>query len=93
MGVFLKKCLENKGEWYTKKGFLKEKPGSKFEYSNVGATLAAYVLELATGEDYGEFSAKHILEPLHMSSSGWSFEDINMEDHTVMYEVEINNRN
>ena len=86
MGIFLKKCLENKGEWYTKKGFLKEKPGSKFEYSNVGATLAAYVLELATGEDYGEFSAKYILEPLHMSSSGWSFEDINIEDHTVMYE-------
>ncbi|MGI9532251.1 serine hydrolase domain-containing protein [Lutimonas sp.] len=86
MGEFLQKCLDPEGEWYTKKGFLKAPPGAKFEYSNVGATLAAYVLELATGQDYGQFSKKHILEPLHMSSSGWSFDEINMEKHTVMYE-------
>lgn len=86
IGVFLKKCLDSNGEWYTKKGFLKNKPGEKFEYSNVGATLAAYVLELATGETYDQFSKKYILEPLQMSSSGWSFEAIKLENHTVMYE-------
>lgn len=86
MGVFLQKSLEPSGEWYTKRGFLKARPGAKFEYSNVGATLAAYVLELATGEDYGQFSKKYILEPLGMASSGWSFDDIHMEKHTVMYE-------
>ena len=86
MGIFLEKYLDKNGEWYLKKGFLKNKPGEKFEYSNVAATLAAYILELATGEGYSQFSKKHILEPLKMSASGWSFEDIRFEDHTVMYE-------
>jgi len=86
MGVFLKKSLDKDGEWYVKKSFLKSKPGTQFEYSNVAATLAAYVLELATDESYDQFSKKHILEPLQMDDSGWSFEDINMEQHTVLYE-------
>lgn len=86
MGVFLKKILDKDGEWYLNKGFLKSKPGAQFEYSNVGATLAAYVLELATDESYDVFSKKHILTPLQMNDSGWSFEEVNMEQHTVMYE-------
>ena len=86
MGVFLKNSLDKDGEWYLKKGFLKSKPGTQFEYSNVGATLAAYVLELATDESYDAFSKKYILAPLKMNDSGWSFEEINMEQHAVMYE-------
>lgn len=86
MGEFLKNVLSEDGDWYLKKGFLKHRPGARFGYSNVGATLAAFVLEMATGESYDSFSKKHILEPLGMNDSGWSFEEINMEKHTVLYD-------
>jgi len=86
MAVFLKRVLSKEGEWYRKKGFIKQKPGQRFEYSNVGATLAAYILELATGEKYNNFSEKHILQPLGMTSSGWNFESINFEKHSVLYQ-------
>jgi CubicO group peptidase (beta-lactamase class C family) len=86
MGVFLQKVLSQEGEWYQKKGFLKFKPGERFEYSNVGATLAAYVLERATGENYDSFSKKYILEPLNMNASGWSFNDIELDQHSILYE-------
>jgi len=85
MSTFLRNFLSKKGAWYLKEGFLNKKPGELYEYSNVGATLAAYVLELATGEAYTEFTQKHILSPLKMSSSGWSFESVNNDMHSKLY--------
>lgn len=85
MSDFLKKFLSSKGSWYLKEGFLNTKPGELYEYSNVGATLAAYVLELATNETYVEFTEKHILTPLKMSNSGWSFESIDFDVHSKLY--------
>lgn len=83
---FLEKTLSKKGAWYQKEGFLNNPPGEYYEYSNIAATLAALVLEGATGIPFPEFTQKHILDPLGMSSSGWSFDAINLEDHSVLYD-------
>lgn len=85
MGEFLEKTLSRIGDWYQKEGFLRQRPGERFEYSNIGATLAAQVLELATGVSFPEFTQTHILTPLGMTASGWSFESINFEDHSRLY--------
>lgn len=82
---FLEKLLSEKGEWSEEQEFLKNKPGEIYEYSNVGATLAAAVLEIATGESFKGFATKHILQPLNMSSSGWSFDDIDISKHSTLY--------
>ena len=82
---FLEKILSPKGAWYQKEGFLKEKPGERFVYSNVAATVAALVLEGATGVSFPEFTQTHILDPLGMTASGWSFDAIQMEDHSRLY--------
>ncbi|MEM6737916.1 MAG: serine hydrolase domain-containing protein [Bacteroidota bacterium] len=82
---FLEKLLSEKGEWYEEEGFLQNKPGEIYEYSNVGATLAAAVVEIATGESFNAFATKYILKPLNMSSSGWSFEDIDLSKHSTLY--------
>ena len=84
MAVFLKKSLSTDGEWYVKKGFLKSKPGDTFEYSNVGATLAAYVLENATGASFNEFTKTHIFKPLGMSNSGWFFNEIDFSNDLII---------
>jgi len=85
MTEFVEKVLSTKGDYYLKEGFLNNKPGALFEYSNVGATLAAVILEIATDDSYKDFTTKHILEPLGMSSSGWTFEDIDLSRHSKLY--------
>lgn len=86
MEDFLKKVLSENGEYYEKEeGFLNNKPGDKFKYSNIGATLAALVLEKAIGEKFNVFTKKHILNPLKMNDSGWSLEEIDLSQHSRLY--------
>ncbi len=82
---FLEKILTTEGELYKKEGFLENKPSEIFEYSNIGATLAAVILEIATGEKFDDFTIKHILQPLKMSNSGWSFDKIDFSKHSKLY--------
>jgi CubicO group peptidase (beta-lactamase class C family) len=82
---FLEKVLSKKGEWYSKDGFSEHKPGEIFEYSNIGATLAGAILEIAVQKPYSEFTKTYILEPLGMSSSGWSYQSIDLTQHSKLY--------
>jgi CubicO group peptidase (beta-lactamase class C family) len=51
-------------------GDLAFEPGSKFEYSNNGFSVAAAILEEVTGQPYGELLRREILEPLGMKDTG-----------------------
>lgn len=44
-------------------------PGSVMAYSNYGATLAAYIVELVSGQPFFEYAKTNILEPLEMTST------------------------
>ena len=83
--LFLEKILSSEGEWYKNRNFIKKKPGEIFEYSNIGAGLAALVLENAIGGSFPEFSKTHIFEPLGMSNTGWFLEDVDDAKHTKLY--------
>lgn len=85
MEVFLSSLLSSKGAWHTTDVYLKNKPGAIFEYSNIGTTLAAFVLEKATGESFDRFTTKHILNALGMNASGWDFKDVNMANYARLY--------
>ena len=85
MDVFIREVLDTEGRLYTKASFAERKPGALFEYSNVGATLAALVVQYATGEAFDAFTGKHILQPLGMSSSGWGLDAITLADHSRLY--------
>jgi CubicO group peptidase (beta-lactamase class C family) len=45
-------------------------PGSDYHYSNSNYNLLALILERASGEKYGDYVRKHILEPAGMKNSG-----------------------
>ena len=85
LSEFLPEILASDGMYYSEDVFLKTKPGSKFEYSNVGATLAAYVLETASGVPFDQFTYNYIFQPLKMNSAGWSFDSVDMQNHSVLY--------
>jgi CubicO group peptidase (beta-lactamase class C family) len=82
---FLNKLLNTKGELYIPDNFSKEKPGEKFSYSNLGATLCALVIESATQKSYDTFTQENILEPLKMTNSGWSIKSVDTTKVSKLY--------
>ncbi|WP_223606491.1 serine hydrolase [Chryseobacterium sp. OSA05B] len=82
---FLNHVLSEKGKWYSKDVFLDKKPGELFNYSNIGATLAALVLEKATGIPYDTFTTQYIFKPLKMNDSGWNFNTIHFSKYTQTF--------
>lgn len=86
MDEFLEMILAESGKFYEKDGgYLKNKPGERFNYSNIGATLAALIIERAAKTPFNEFTKAHILDPLEMNSSGWSLSEIELENHARLY--------
>lgn len=71
LSTFLKNILYSKGKWYKKKNFLKAPPGTQKEYTNLNAALTAYIIELATGVSFKEYTSKKIFLPLGMNKTGW----------------------
>ncbi len=86
MEVFLKNLLDANGKWHTKEVFKNTKPGELYEYSNTGTTLAAYIIERATGRSFSTFTKAYILKPLQMNASGWKFEDVDFSKYSRLYE-------
>lgn len=85
LSQFLESILSEEGKWHKKKTFLKKKPGGHFEYSNIGAGLAAFIIEEATGISFPEFTRTYIFRPLGMNDTSWSFDDIDLSKHSKLY--------
>lgn len=80
---FLRDLLAESGDLNKGENFTDHRPNQKFVYSNVGSTLCAWVIEIATGIPYQTFTEKYILDPLQMDASGWSIVDSN--HHSTLY--------
>jgi CubicO group peptidase (beta-lactamase class C family) len=85
LGEFLKNYFTATGKYYSKDNFLKAKPGSRREYSNIGAGLAGYIVELIVGEKLNTYTKRHIFIPLEMKNSGWFLSEIPPAKHARLY--------
>ena len=85
LAQFLENYLSKKGKWYEKNAFTKNKPGQLFEYTNIGASLAAYIIEIVSNQSYAEFTTEYIIKPLKMNNSGWSYDVINFDRVSMLY--------
>jgi CubicO group peptidase (beta-lactamase class C family) len=72
-------------EYYSNDNFLNAKPGTKYKYSNMGANIAALIIERATGVKYKDFVKREILEPLRMKNSGWPSKKSNLKNFSSIY--------
>lgn len=82
---FIESMMHPFGQYYRKRNFLKKKPGSTYEYSNMGAAVAGYIVELVTGKDYTEYTREIILSPLQMNQSGWFHNEVDMDNFVSLY--------
>lgn len=86
LGVFLKSYFEPTGKFYSKENFLNHKPGTYREYSNIGAALAGYIVEIAVGKKLNLYTRQQIFKPLKMNNTGWFFSEINLANHSKLYD-------
>ncbi len=63
------------------------KPGEKFEYSSSGFFILSYLIELISDMPYHEYLKKYILDPLHMTHTGFHFNEVHLEEFTSLYDM------
>ncbi len=76
--LLLQKYLTAGAQWNSEETYSDQAPGTEPDYSNIGATLAAYIVERVSGLSYEDFTTTHIFEPLGMTRTGW---DQSMMEH------------
>jgi len=86
LGGFLKSYFDVNGKYYSKENFLNHKPGTYYEYSNLPAALAGYIIEIVTGKKLNVYGREHIFSPLRMKNTGWFLSEINLANHTKLYD-------
>ncbi len=82
---FLKDYLVPGGAYYKGSNFGTSKPGANYSYSNIGAALAAYAVEVSSGESFVSFTKKHIFEPLGMTRTAWHLTDLDSQNAALLY--------
>jgi CubicO group peptidase (beta-lactamase class C family) len=85
LGAFLAAYLVPGGAYFSTQNFAARRPGSQWQYSNVGAALAGFVIESATGMPFDVYCHKFIFEPLGMVNTGWHQREVEMERHAIPY--------
>jgi CubicO group peptidase (beta-lactamase class C family) len=82
---FLKRYFVPGGTGYSQENFLDVQPGAHREYSNIGADLAGYIVELAVAEKLDTYAERHIFAPLRMDDTGWSLAEMPPGKHAKLY--------
>lgn len=82
---FIENMIHPLGKWYSKKNFSRKKPGTEYNYSNMGAAIAGYIIEQVSGKTYMEYTKEMILNPLKMDNSGWGHDTIDMSKFVSLY--------
>ena len=81
---FLAGYLGREGELYSAANFGPWAPGSRYEYSNVGAALAAQAVEDATGTAFADYSRGVVAAPLGLSGF-WGHLGSSSGDRATLY--------
>lgn len=68
---FLKNYFEPTGIFYNVNNFYSYTPGTQYNYSNVGATLAAYLVERITGDFFSHYCDTAIFQKICMNSTSF----------------------
>lgn len=86
LGAFLKDYLTADGKYYGAGNFDREKAGAAFNYTNIGAALAAYLIEVKSRMPFDEFTARYIFAPLEMNQTKWFDDPAKAADYATLYD-------
>lgn len=67
------------------RNFAPHAPGTHHAYSNIGAALAGYIVERATGEPLPDYTRRVLFAPLGMDSTVWRLAEVPPERQARLY--------
>lgn len=82
---FLRDYFSPDGKLYAKDNFLNAAPGTQREYSNIGASLAGYIVERAVGQRLDVYTQQKIFDPLKMKDTSWFLSKTALDKHAKLY--------
>ncbi|NSL89803.1 beta-lactamase family protein [Chitinophaga sp. Mgbs1] len=75
IAAFIRDMLDPAGKYYHPDTFLDDRAGAVYSYSNVGATLAAYMVECVSRESFDTRTTREFIAPLHTTTLVWHLRD------------------
>jgi len=90
LGDFLNDYLSKEGKLFNENNYHKAQAGDYWDYSNIAAGLAGYLVECITDTPLNVYSKKYFFEPLGMENTGWFISDIDTSIHSKLYEFKQN---
>ena len=85
LGRFLRRYLAPGGADLAPNNYYAFGPGRSYRYANVGASLAAYLVEAATGIGFDTWCERRIFAPLGMDRTGWHLAGLPRRDIAMPY--------
>ncbi|WP_160713967.1 serine hydrolase domain-containing protein [Chitinophaga solisilvae] len=82
---FLRDYLSPRGAFYHRSNFGKYAPGKAYSYSNIGADLAALLVEYKAGESFAAYTKKNIFLPLGMKHTSWTRDLADIALYAALY--------
>ena len=82
---FMQAYLTPDGALYKATNFSTNPAGSIYAYSNIASALAAYLVELTTGENFEEYTRNAIFDPLRMDHTAWKLSQLDRSDVSLQY--------
>jgi CubicO group peptidase (beta-lactamase class C family) len=85
LGTFLEGYLLEGGKYYFPENFLAVPSQTVFDYSNVGVSLLAHIVENISGRDFEEYCQQFIFEPLGMEQTSFLLEALDQSLIAIPY--------
>lgn len=87
LGIFLKEYYTPNGKFYSTLNFANNQAGTNYAYSNIGAAVMAYIIEVKSKMPFDSFTKKYIFEPLQMTNTGWFYDEKLHNKYATLYLV------
>ncbi|WP_170137607.1 serine hydrolase domain-containing protein [Chitinophaga dinghuensis] len=84
---YIKGILTPGGQYYNPITFMDDSKGAIYSYSNIGAALAACIVEQVAGENFDTYSYKSFITPLNTRTLVWHLRDFTAQPFAMPYYV------
>ena len=86
LGGFLRRYLTLAGDLYDpRRTYDRWRPGARYQYSNIGAALAGYLVEAASGIAFDAWCDVRIFGPLDMAATSWHLRGLDRTNVAMPY--------
>ena len=87
LGYYLEQYLTPNGDLYNQNAnFTNQQPGANYRYSNIGAALIGFLVEVIASQPFNEYCNEHIFEPLNMDSR-WFLSELDINNIAIPYQL------